>query len=130
MWDSSALLALLDGADRDHGRAAAIARQCAAERRPPVITNYIEAECHALLLRELGRQVALNWLLHGSMEMLRATPAEETSARYLLSSHRDKDWSLCDAVAFSVAASRGIGLAFSFDHHFRQFGRWRVLGLD
>ena len=50
LWDSSAILALLDADDADHARAAGVARQLAAEKRPAFITNYIEAETHALLL--------------------------------------------------------------------------------
>jgi hypothetical protein len=34
LWDSSAILALLDASDADHARAAAIAREIASERRP------------------------------------------------------------------------------------------------
>jgi len=55
LWDSSAILALLDADDFDHGRAVTIARQIASEKRGSFITNYIEAEAHALLLRKLGR---------------------------------------------------------------------------
>ena len=54
LWDSSAILALLDADDADHARAVTVARTIAAERRPSFITNYIEAEAHALLLRKLG----------------------------------------------------------------------------
>ena len=62
LWDSSAILALLDAADADHERAVSITRQIATERRPSFITNYIEAETHALLLHKLGRTLALEWL--------------------------------------------------------------------
>jgi predicted nucleic acid-binding protein len=48
LWDSSAILALLDADDFDHERAVAIALQIASEKRPSFITNYIEAEAHAL----------------------------------------------------------------------------------
>ena len=55
LWDSSAILALLDADDADHAAAVAVARRIAAEARPSFITNYIEAETLALLLRKLGR---------------------------------------------------------------------------
>ena len=51
LWDSSAILALLDADDADHEHAVAIAGQIASEKRPSLITNYIEVEAHALLLR-------------------------------------------------------------------------------
>ena len=129
LWDSSAILALLDADDRDHERAAAVARRIASERRPSFVTNYIEAEAHALLLRKLGRALAREWLLTGGLPVVRVMPKEEERAKEILARHTDKDWTLCDAISFAVLEERRIRLAFTFDHHFRQFGRIEVLGL-
>jgi predicted nucleic acid-binding protein len=128
LWDSSAILALLDASDADHAPAAAIARQLASEGRLCFITNYVEVATHALLLRKL-RAIALMWLLTGGLPIVRASPAEEESARALLARFADKDWSLCDGISFALIEARGVGAAFSFDHHFAQRGRFRVLGL-
>ena len=130
LWDSSAILALLDADDADHGRAAEVATQIARERRPSFLTNYIEAEAHALLLRKLGRTVARQWLLAGNLPVVTVLPAEEQRAKEILARHVDKDWTLCDAISFAVLESRGVSRAFTFDHHFRQFGRFKVLGLE
>ena len=129
LWDSSAILALLDADDADHARAVAVAREIASEERASFITNYIEAETHALLLRKLGRTIARQWLLTGGLPVVAALPAEEQSAREILARHIDKDWTLCDAISFAVLDARHVGSAFTFDHHFRQYGRIRVLGL-
>ena len=129
LWDSSAILAMLDADDADHARAVAVAREIASERRPSFITNYVEAEAHALLVRKLGRMVARQWLLTGGLPVVRALPAEEQSARAILARHTDKDWTLCDAISFAVLDSRRVSRAFTFDRHFRQYGRIRVLGL-
>ena len=129
LWDSSAILALLDADDTDHERAVAVAKRLAADRRPAFITNYIEAEAHALLLRKLGRVIAREWLLAGGLPVERALPAEEQHAKALLARYTDKDWTLCDAVSFAVLEARRIRTAFTFDHHFRQYGRIDVLGL-
>ncbi len=129
LWDSSAILALLDADDADHARAVAVARQIASERRPSFVTNYIEAEAHALLLRKLGRAIARQWLLTGGLPVVRALPAEEQSAKEILARHTDKDWTLCDAISFAILDLRHVARAFTFDHHFRQFGRILVLGL-
>ena len=51
LWDSSAILALLDADDADHSRAISVARNIASKRRPSFITNYVEAEVHALLVQ-------------------------------------------------------------------------------
>lgn len=129
LWDSSAILALLDADDADHARAVAVARNIASEARPSFVTNYIEAEAHALLLRKLGRTIARQWLLTGGLPVVRALPAEEQKAREILARHADKDWTLCDAISFAMLDARHVGRAFTFDHHFRQYGRIHVLGL-
>lgn len=77
LWDSSAILALLDADDADHQRAVAAAKRVAAERRPSFVTNYVEVEAHALLLRKLGRLIAREWLFSGGLPVLRATPEVE-----------------------------------------------------
>ena len=77
----------------------------AAERRPSFITNYIEAETHALLLRKLGRGIAREWLLTGGLTVVPALPAEEQKAKEILARHTDKDWTLCDAISFAVLCS-------------------------
>jgi predicted nucleic acid-binding protein len=129
LWDSSAILALLDADDADHPRAVRAVGHIAAERRPSFVTNYIEAEAHALLLRKLGRVIASEWLFSGGLPVVRATPHEEDRARTILARYSDKDWSLCDAISFSVLESRGVRTAFTFDRHFRQYGRFELLGL-
>lgn len=128
LWDSSAILALLDADDADHAKAVRTARKIAVERRPSFITNYVEAETHALLLRKLGRALALEWLLRGGLPVIRVLPREEDRAKEILSRHSDKDWSLCDAISFAVLEIREVRSAFSFDRHFRQYGRFDVLG--
>lgn len=130
LWDSSAILALLDADDADHERAVAIACQIASERRPSFITNYIEVEAHALLLRKLGRSLAREWLLTAGLPVIRALPEEEDRAREIVARHSDKDWSLCDAISFAVLDARGIRHSFTFDHHFLQYRRIEVLGLS
>jgi predicted nucleic acid-binding protein len=129
LWDSSAVLALLDADDADHDTAARVAREIANEARPSFVTNYIEVETHALLLRKLGRSLALEWLLSGGLPVVRVSPQEEQRAREILERYNDKDWSLCDSISFAVIDSRSIDAAFSFDRHFLQFDGCRVLGI-
>jgi uncharacterized protein len=129
LWDSSAILALLDADDADHASAVSIARQIASEKRPSFVTNYIEAEAHALLLRKLGRAIAREWLLTGGLTVVRALPEEEERAKAILARYADKDWTLCDAVSFALLEARRIRRAFTFDRHFQQYGRIEVLGL-
>jgi uncharacterized protein len=130
LWDSSAILALLDADDRDHDHAVAVARVIAAAKRPSFITNYLEVEAHALLVRKLGRAIARDWLLTATLPVVRVLPAEEQRAREIIARHSDKDWTLCDAMSFAVMDARRVSRAFTFDRHFRQYGRYQVLGLE
>ena len=129
LWDSSAILALLDADDADHERAVAIAGPIALHKLPSFITNYIEVEAHALLLRKLGRALAREWLLTGGLPVIRALAEEEDRAREIIARHSDKDWSLCDAISFAILDARRIRHAFTFDRHFLQYGRIEILGL-
>ena len=129
LWDSSAILALLDADDIDHECAREVANLIAAERRPSFITNYVEVETHALLLRRLGRAIAREWLTTGRLPVVRVSPQEEEIARAIVARHTDKDWSLCDAVSFAFLERRRVRRAFSFDRHFQQYGKFEVLGL-
>jgi uncharacterized protein len=130
LWDSSAVLALLDADDADHRTATAIAQRLAKERRPGFVTNYVEAETHALLLRKLGRHLAREWLFTGGLPVLRTLPNEEERGKELLARYGDKDWSLCDAISFAVIEGRRMAAAFTFDRHFLQYGRFEVLGIS
>ncbi|MBL8949755.1 MAG: type II toxin-antitoxin system VapC family toxin [Myxococcaceae bacterium] len=128
LWDSSAILALIDASDRNHALAVKAARGPLRKLRP-FITNYVEVEAHALLLTRVGRVVARQWLTQGGLHVVRADGDEEQAARQLLILHADKDWSLCDAISFAVVEARGARGAFSFDRHFRERGRFEVFGL-
>ena len=130
LWDSSAILALLDADDADHEPAVAVAERIAEEDRPCFVTNYVDVEAHALLLRKLGRALAREWLLSGSLPVVRATSCDEQRAKEILAQHADQNWSLCDAISFAVMDRIEARTAFSFDRHFGQYGRFRVLGLE
>lgn len=128
LWDSSAILALLDSRDAAHRQAVRVAETLAAEARPGFVTHHVEVETHALLLRRLGRAAARDWLFSRSLPVVRTDARHEEKARQILLARPDKDWSLCDAISFAVMEARQTRTAFSFDRHFVQYGRFTVLG--
>ncbi|HET6628398.1 MAG TPA: hypothetical protein VFG91_01355 [Woeseiaceae bacterium] len=79
-------------------------------------------------MRKLGRALACQWLLSGSLPVLRVSLQEERHAKEFLEKFSDKDWGLCDALSFAVISNRSVGAAFSFDRHLLQFGRCRIPG--
>jgi predicted nucleic acid-binding protein len=126
LWDTSAILAFLDNDDANHEEAVRVVQGMTGRRA--IVTNYIEAEAHATLLSRIGRRSARDWLFNGAFEVLRANTAEESRAKAIIARYEDKDWSVCDAISFAFMEMRRPAAAFSFDEHFRQYGRFRILG--
>lgn len=128
LLDSSAILAALDASDRNHRLAAEVIARIQRERLPCFLTQYVEAEAHALLLSKLGRGPANEWLRDSGLPVIPAIAADVDRAKTLLTEYDHKDWSLCDAISF-VVAERRKAIAFSFDHHFLQYPRLTVWGI-
>ena len=91
-----------------------------------VTTNLVIAETHALLLRRVGRDVALAFartVRHQPNLVISSDPALETQAiEDWLERYVDQDFSFTDAVSFTVMGSRDIGEALTLDHHFTVAG--------
>jgi hypothetical protein len=79
----------------------ATARQIGSEARPSFITNYIEVEAQALLVRKLARTIASDWLRAAGCRTS-ALPAEDESGRASWLGHIEKPWTSCDAISFAV----------------------------
>ena len=103
---------------------------------PLVTTNAVVYEAHALLLR-LSRfpQTAdsisparrfLEQVDAGLCQVEHVNADDHRVARRLIDRHQDKTYSYCDALSFVVMERLGIGVAASFDRHFRQYGKFTV----
>jgi predicted nucleic acid-binding protein len=124
--DTSGLYALIDEQDQHHPRAREVFNTLTQARSQIVLTNFIRAEIHALILNRLGHHLADRFL-----EQLRQSPAttlirvseqDEEQALTLIARYRDKDFSITDATSFVVMERLGITHAVSFDRDFRQYG--------
>lgn len=120
--DTSAVYALVDRSDANHPAARAVLDALRKRRAVPLLTNFIVAECHALLLARLGADVARAWLLANVWDVERVSEADETAGRQILAKYTDKTFSYTDALSFAVMERRGIRTAFAFDPHFSQYG--------
>lgn len=63
----------------------------------------------------------------GGMCMERITEGDFVQACQIYKQFCDKEWSFTDCTSYVVMQRLKITQAFSFDHHFRQFGTIAVL---
>lgn len=120
--DTSAVYALIDRDDANHRKAVSILRSLPRRGLTPVLSNFIVAESHALLLSRLGSQVARDWLLKQIWPIEPVTSVDESKAREIIQRYEDKTFSYTDATSFAVMERLGLNEAFAFDVHFRQYG--------
>jgi predicted nucleic acid-binding protein len=123
--DTSAYFALTYSRETTSAAARAISMRLRAERWRLFTTNFILAETHALVLTRLNRSVAARVLAdidRSTTTIIRATAEDEQRARAILAQYQDKDFSLTDTISCAVMERLGFGYAFTFDHHFAQYG--------
>jgi predicted nucleic acid-binding protein len=130
--DTSGFYALIDGADRHHESADDLFARAHREKWRLVTSNAVVFETHALLLNRLrpGREIALAFLDSISTDryqVVRAQRSDEQKATAIIRAHRDKSYSLCDALSFAVMERHRIREAISFDQDFRSYGRFALL---
>ena len=120
--DTSAVYALVDRSDSNHAAARAILASLRKRRGEPLLTNFIVAEAHALLLSRLGAGIAREWLTRSRWPVERVNEDDEVRARSVIVQYTDKTFSYTDAASFAVMERRGLRTAFAFDPRFRQYG--------
>ena len=127
--DSSAYFALAHRPDVFHAAATALAGGFRRDQYRFFTTNFVLAELHALLLSRVNRQIALATLTlidtSGITTIVRVRQRDELRAREIVARFDDKDFSLVDAISFSVMERLGIAQSFTFDVNFAQYG-WIV----
>ena len=82
--DTSGIVAAMNNRDTYHEKAKQIFHKLAEENVVLLITNYIRAETHALLLQRAGRKIALNFLEDNSWLIEWVLPEDEKNAVKIL----------------------------------------------
>lgn len=122
--DTSALYALLDRDDANHGRAAEAWRNLLTREENLVTNNYVLLETLALLQNRLGI-VAVHAFQEDVKSMLAVDWVTEeqhrTGVEAVLAAGRKK-LSVVDCVAFQSMRESGVRSVFCFDQHFREQG--------
>ncbi len=122
MVDTSAVYALLDQSDKRYGEAKHLLDRLRGSSTPILLTNFLVAECHALIAGRLGPGLGRAWLRGLVWPVERVTEGDEHRAREIILTYEDKSFSYTDATTFALMERLNICTAFAFDFHFVQFG--------
>ncbi|HEV2519320.1 MAG TPA: PIN domain-containing protein [Thermoplasmata archaeon] len=125
--DTSAWLALADSHDRDHSEAVEFQHRIGrGDFGKQATTNYVLAEAVTVIRRRLGLGPAVAFsdgISQGTgVELFWVERVHHRDAIDLMTSHKDKRWSVTDCASFVIMHSIGIDDAFAFDDDFRQAG--------
>jgi len=122
--DASALIPLLDAANRDHARVLATWDQLEQGDTIFVTTNYVAVEALALCQRRLGMAAARH-LVEDVVPAMTVEwieqDAHDRAVAALFTADR-RDLSLVDITSFHTMRRLGITRAFALDEHFREQG--------
>ena len=126
--DTGAWYASLVPNDPDHARAV----QWLAQNHSPLLTTDYVVDETLTLLRVRGerkRALALGTKFFNQdlAKIHQLTTADLRLAWQTFEQFDDKDWSFTDCTSKVVMEQLNIGVAFAFDHHFRQFGSIQVV---
>lgn len=122
--DTSALLAVLDADDANHGEALRVWQALLGSDATLLCTNYVLLETFALVQHRLGLE-AVATLQSDVVAVLRTqwvdAPTHAAAVAALLTARRRK-LSLVDCVSFEIARHLGVEIVFAFDRHFVEQG--------
>lgn len=122
MVDTSAIYALIDRSDACHEKAKYLFKKLSERDVDLILTNFILAETHALILSRLGHELAREWVKNLIWKVERVKEEDEKRAREIIITYKDKSFSYTDATTFAVMERLKLNVALTFDNHFTQFG--------
>lgn len=126
MVDTSAVYALIDRSDDWHEKAKNLFKKLSEKDVDLILTNFILAETHALILSRIGHELAREWVKNLVWKIERVKEEDEKRAREIIIAYKDKSFSYTDATTFAVMERLKLNVALAFDNHFTQFG-WQCL---
>jgi len=123
--DTSAIAAVVNGNDKHHNSALRIYKKLQRPQFYLLVTNFVIAETHALLLKKGNINIAREWLMRSAYKDFSVHRPEEDmemEAVKRIDKYKDKDFSLTDMLSFLVMEKIGIKYYFAYDRHFAQIG--------
>lgn len=126
--DTSAWFAYADRRDADHQRAV---DWYDVNDEYLLTTDYVIDELLTLMRarnqRQLAIELGVNLFAEELAQVVYLSQDQITRAWSVFRKYSDKDWSFTDCTSKVVMEDLGLTTAFTFDHHFRQFGNVTVV---
>jgi uncharacterized protein len=123
--DASGYYAFIDRDEADHTGALRTFQRLTSDQAELYTTTFVVAEIHALIVNRIHRDLAervLDGLYASSIRIIRSTERDETRAREIIHQQRDKAYSYTDTISFAVIERLHVRHAWTYDHHFNQYG--------
>ena len=128
--DTSAFLAIENLRDTHHEEALSYQRSCLKKGRPLATSDYVLDETYTIIRIRAGHAIAVQFgeALRASrlMRVEYLTPDTIESAWRIFKTFADHEFSFTDCTSFVLMERLGLEAAFTFDAHFRQYGRFLV----
>ncbi len=124
--DTSALVALANRADRNHGNAAGYLDRIHRIPGGMIITDYVLDETFTLLRMRIGLRDTITFgeaLMSSDLfTIIQVDASVQRLAWEWFKQYQDKTFSFTDCTSFTVMTSLSIREAFTFNEHFAQAG--------
>lgn len=128
--DTSAFLAIENRRDRHHAEALAFRDAMLPTGRRWVTSDYVLAETLTTLRFRAGHAIAVDFgqavRESGLLTVEAVSILIREEAWRIFKTFADKDFSFTDCTSFVLMERLAISIAFAFDDHFRQYGKFIV----
>ncbi|MDP3064032.1 MAG: PIN domain-containing protein [Chloroflexota bacterium] len=123
LLDTSAIYALADRGDPNHGEALAAFRRLLDDGEDVLLHSYVLVEAAALLQRRLGLSSALQFLQESQeFHVHWVSPGDHEEAVGLLEERGKRGLSLVDCASFAIMRLYQVNQALAFDADFEREG--------
>ena len=128
--DTSAFLALENRKDEYHKRALMFRDSLLESEESLVTSDYVLDESYTIIRLRAGHKIAVQFgemiQATGLIEIKYLTKEILREAWHIFKSFSDKEFSFTDCTCFALMETLKIKTAFTFDDHFKQYGKFEI----
>jgi len=128
--DTSAFLALENRRDSYHSKALLFKDACLKTGKTLITSDYVLDESYTIIRLRAGHPIAVQFgeSLRKSqfIRIEHITPEIVEEAWRLFKTFADHDFSFTDCTSFAMMEKLNIHIAFTFDVHFKEYGRFDI----